>query len=71
MDLDNGYFLVSFEQRADFNRLVFGGPWMIQENYLNVQVWHPNFDVSKPPSRGNNGNFGTCTRPQFGIWYLY
>ncbi|KAJ4850290.1 hypothetical protein Tsubulata_019918 [Turnera subulata] len=50
MDLDNGYFLVSFEQRADFNRLVFGGPCMIQENYLSVQVWHPNFDVCKPPS---------------------
>ncbi|XP_028785856.1 uncharacterized protein LOC114741765 [Neltuma alba] len=43
-DLDNGFFVVSFEDEKDMNLIHEEGPWMITDRYLIVQHWQPNFD---------------------------
>ncbi|XP_028757252.1 uncharacterized protein LOC114716409 [Neltuma alba] len=43
-DIDNGYFVVSFEDEEDLNRIYQEGPWMVSNRYLVVQRWRPNFD---------------------------
>ncbi|XP_028769454.1 uncharacterized protein LOC114726901 [Neltuma alba] len=43
-DLDNGFFVVSFDDEDDMNMIYQEGPWMFADHYLAVQRWRPNFD---------------------------
>lgn len=41
--LNNGYSIVSFTTREDRDYAFQEGPWMINDHYLIVQRWRPNF----------------------------
>ncbi|KAI9127487.1 hypothetical protein K1719_002046 [Acacia pycnantha] len=42
--LNNGYFIVSFSNKEDRDYAFSEGPWMIDDHYLLVQRWRPNFN---------------------------
>ncbi|MBA0761296.1 hypothetical protein Gotri_023967 [Gossypium trilobum] len=41
MDLENDYYLIRF------NKVVFGGPWVIFGQYLTVRLWSKDFSTSQ------------------------
>ncbi|KAI9115914.1 hypothetical protein K1719_012844 [Acacia pycnantha] len=43
-DLENDYFLVSFQHNEDYMGALIGGPWVIADAYLSVSRWKPEFD---------------------------
>ncbi|CAN0881213.1 hypothetical protein LINGRAHAP2_LOCUS14108 [Linum grandiflorum] len=43
-DLQNGYFLVRFKSKRDYEWTIDGGPWMFGETYLTVHQWTKNFN---------------------------
>ncbi|XP_028779701.1 uncharacterized protein LOC114736099 [Neltuma alba] len=45
--LSNGYNIVSFTTREDGDYAYQEGPWMIDDHYLVVQRWRPNFNPWK------------------------
>ncbi|XP_028770189.1 uncharacterized protein LOC114727667 [Neltuma alba] len=45
--LSNGYYIVSFTSREDKDYAFQEGPWMIEDHYLIVQRWRPNFNPWK------------------------
>ncbi|KAF7839819.1 DNA polymerase alpha subunit B [Senna tora] len=44
IDLENGFFAVTFTSQEDFTHAYQEGPWLIADHYLIVQKWKPNFD---------------------------
>lgn len=42
IDLPNG-FIVKFSHRTDYDVVLLNGSWMINDHYLYVQQWVPNF----------------------------
>ncbi|KAI9119913.1 hypothetical protein K1719_009302 [Acacia pycnantha] len=42
--LSNGYYIVSFSNKEDKEYAFQEGPWMIEDHYLIVQRWRPNFN---------------------------
>ncbi|KAI9080877.1 hypothetical protein K1719_037186 [Acacia pycnantha] len=42
--LNNGYYIVSFSNKEDRDYEFSEGPWMIDDHYLLVQRWRPNFN---------------------------
>ncbi|KAA3469599.1 ATPase GET3 [Gossypium australe] len=47
MDIKNGYFLVKFQNKADCEKALFEGPWIIFRQYLTVQPWTVSFDPTQ------------------------
>ncbi|KAI9081257.1 hypothetical protein K1719_036757 [Acacia pycnantha] len=45
--LSNGYYIVSFSNKEDKEYAFQEGPWMIEDRYLIVQRWCPNFNPWK------------------------
>ncbi|KAI9116896.1 hypothetical protein K1719_011895 [Acacia pycnantha] len=45
--LSNGYYIVSFSNKEDRDYAFEEGPWMIEDHYLIVQRWRPNFNPWK------------------------
>ncbi|KAI9081383.1 hypothetical protein K1719_036646 [Acacia pycnantha] len=45
--LRNGYYIVSFSNREDKEYSFQEGPWMIDDHYLIIQRWRPNFNPWK------------------------
>ncbi|KAI9117136.1 hypothetical protein K1719_011302 [Acacia pycnantha] len=45
--LNNGYYIVSFSNKEDRDYAFSEGPWMIDDHYLLVQRWRPNFNPWK------------------------
>ncbi|XP_057432308.1 uncharacterized protein LOC130725066 [Lotus japonicus] len=43
LDVDNGFFLVKFDQEEDKRKVIDGGPWMIFDHYLAVATWNRSF----------------------------
>ncbi|KAI9079784.1 hypothetical protein K1719_038405 [Acacia pycnantha] len=43
-DLENEFYLVNFQQQEDYMDALVGGPWVIEDAYLNVARWRPEFD---------------------------
>ncbi|KAH1083258.1 hypothetical protein J1N35_023019 [Gossypium stocksii] len=39
MDIENGYFLVKFQNKMDYDKALTEGPWTIFGQYLTVQPW--------------------------------
>ncbi|CAN1187189.1 hypothetical protein LINPERHAP2_LOCUS38584 [Linum perenne] len=42
-DVGFGFYIVKFETEMDFERAMFGGPWMINDHYVVIQEWRPLF----------------------------
>ncbi|KAI9110956.1 hypothetical protein K1719_018076 [Acacia pycnantha] len=42
--VNNGYYIVSFSNKEDRDYAFQEGPWMIEDHYLIVQRWRPNFN---------------------------
>ncbi|CAN1241897.1 hypothetical protein LINPERPRIM_LOCUS5150 [Linum perenne] len=42
-DVGFGFYVVNFETIADYERAMFGGPWMINDHYVVIQEWRPYF----------------------------
>ncbi|KAI9108176.1 hypothetical protein K1719_021049 [Acacia pycnantha] len=42
--LSNEYYIVSFSSKEDRDYALYEGPWMIDDHYLLVQRWRPNFN---------------------------
>ncbi|KAI9127684.1 hypothetical protein K1719_000677 [Acacia pycnantha] len=51
--LNNGYYIVSFSNKEDKEYAFQEGPWMIEDHYLIVQRWHPNFNPWKADLKCN------------------
>ncbi|PPS05899.1 hypothetical protein GOBAR_AA14745 [Gossypium barbadense] len=47
MDIENGYFLVKFQNKLDCKKALFEGPWTIFGQYLTVQPWTLAFDPAQ------------------------
>ncbi|KAI9087981.1 hypothetical protein K1719_030311 [Acacia pycnantha] len=45
--LSNGYYILSFSNKEDREYAFQEGPWMIEDHYLIVQRWRPNFSPWK------------------------
>jgi hypothetical protein len=43
MDNDNGFFMVKFDEAADKEKVITGGPWLIFDHCLAVAHWTPEF----------------------------
>ncbi|XP_028753112.1 uncharacterized protein LOC114712734 [Neltuma alba] len=43
-DIGNGYMIATFQNIDDYYFAIEGGPWLIQNHYLTVQTWKPNFN---------------------------
>lgn len=50
LPLSNDFFIASFSNREDRDYAFQEGPWMIDDHYLLVQKWRPNFN----PARADN-----------------
>ncbi|MBA0627050.1 hypothetical protein Godav_004603, partial [Gossypium davidsonii] len=48
MVIENGYYLVRFLNRADYDRILSQGPWIIFGQYLTVQPWTKDFSPMQP-----------------------
>lgn len=44
-DLGNFFYVIKLYDDLDYERAIFGGPWLISNHYLTIQCWVPNFDV--------------------------
>ena len=47
MSVGNGYFMVKFDAQEDRERVIQGGAWIVQDNYLAVKEWTPQFSPSE------------------------
>ncbi|KAI8550986.1 hypothetical protein RHMOL_Rhmol06G0149500 [Rhododendron molle] len=47
VDLGLGFYLIRFESKTDYNKVFTGGPWVIQDHYLTVRKWQPDFKADK------------------------
>ncbi|KAI9119124.1 hypothetical protein K1719_009799 [Acacia pycnantha] len=45
--LSNDYYILSFSSQEDCDYAYHEGPWMIDDHYLIVQRWRPNFNPRK------------------------
>ncbi|MBA0761787.1 hypothetical protein Gotri_024381, partial [Gossypium trilobum] len=48
MDIENRYFLVKFQNKDDFEKVLSQGPWIIYGQYLVVQSWTTDFNLMQP-----------------------
>ncbi|KAF7802078.1 Retrovirus-related Pol polyprotein LINE-1 [Senna tora] len=45
IDLENDCFLAKLGDPRDYEFALHGGPWIVVEHYLTVQLWKPNFTL--------------------------
>ena len=43
VDLAGGFFRVRFGSKADYHRVMYEGPWVVQGYYVTVSKWRPGF----------------------------
>ncbi|KAG8373460.1 hypothetical protein BUALT_Bualt11G0026600 [Buddleja alternifolia] len=43
VDLGNDFYMVRFYSKAEYKKVLTGGPWIIMGHYLMVQKWRPDF----------------------------
>ncbi|KAI9094816.1 hypothetical protein K1719_026622 [Acacia pycnantha] len=43
--LQNDFYLVNFQREKDYMEALTGGPWVINDAYLNVARWKPDFSL--------------------------
>ncbi|KAI9070439.1 hypothetical protein K1719_047599 [Acacia pycnantha] len=44
-DLQNNFYLINFQHSEDYMEALTGGPWVINDAYLNVACWRPEFNL--------------------------
>lgn len=47
IDLGNDYFIAKLYKEENANKILPKGPWFVNEFFLSVKRWHPNFVASK------------------------
>ena len=47
VDLGNDFFLIKFQAKEDYSRVLREGPWFVGGHYLSIRCWEPNFKSSK------------------------
>lgn len=45
-DLEEGYFIARFRNKEEYDRVLDGGPWIIQGHYVTISKWRPEFRAS-------------------------
>ncbi|KAL2942993.1 hypothetical protein RDABS01_031341 [Bienertia sinuspersici] len=50
-DIGYDYFIARFSSLADYNHVLTQGPWMLDDNYLTIRKWVPNFVANDAPMR--------------------
>lgn len=48
MDVDNGYYLVRFQNKKDYEMVLTQGPWVVFSHYLTVLLLSMDFNPLKP-----------------------
>lgn len=48
-DIGCKYFIARFTNSADYNYVLTQGPWMLDDNYLTIRKWVPNFVPDNAP----------------------
>lgn len=43
-DIGNHFYIISVTKHSDYERVLFGGPWIILDHYLTIQKWYPHFN---------------------------
>lgn len=49
IDIGKNVYLFRFSLQDDYERALFGGPWFVQDHYLMLTRWVPNFRPSMNP----------------------
>lgn len=44
-DVGNDYYVVRFTKKDDYERALFLGPWLVQDHYLTISRWTPDFNA--------------------------
>ncbi|QHO08433.1 RNA-directed DNA polymerase [Arachis hypogaea] len=47
LNVGHGYFLAKFDTLEERERILLGGPWMVNGRYLAVKPWSPSFRTSE------------------------
>lgn len=47
IDLGSAYFIVKFTKEENVTKILQNGPWFINDFYLSMRGWEPNFVASK------------------------
>ncbi|XP_056685894.1 uncharacterized protein [Spinacia oleracea] len=50
-DIGHDYFIARFSNIGDYNHVLTQGPWMLDDNYLTIRKWIPNFIPDNSPMR--------------------
>lgn len=50
-DIGHDYFIARFSNIGDYNHVLTQGPWMLDDNYLTIRKWVPNFIPDNQPMR--------------------
>lgn len=45
MDIGCAYYVENFSNMDDYNHVLTQGPWLINDHYLTIRRWIPNFIV--------------------------
>lgn len=45
-DLGNHFLVVRLTNEHDYEKAMYGGPWLISNHYFTVQPWCPDFDTN-------------------------
>ncbi|XP_021734047.1 uncharacterized protein LOC110700755 [Chenopodium quinoa] len=48
-DIGHDYFIARFSNIGDYNHVLTQGPWMLDDNYLTIRKWIPNFIPDDAP----------------------
>ncbi|XP_074313623.1 uncharacterized protein LOC141648807 [Silene latifolia] len=67
MDLTHSYYVARFSSKQDYDFVMTQGPWMIDDHYLTIRIWVPNF----VPSEDNITKLTTWVRiPNLPVEYF-
>ena len=43
VDLGKDYFLIKFNDKEDYDKVLIGGPCFVSEHFLAIKLWEPYF----------------------------
>ncbi|KAL2929234.1 Fructokinase-2 [Bienertia sinuspersici] len=50
-DLGCSYYIARFSKKEDYQHVLTDGPWLIDDHYLTIRTWVPNFIPDNEPIR--------------------
>ncbi|XP_021744863.1 uncharacterized protein LOC110710829 [Chenopodium quinoa] len=50
-DIGCNYYIARFSNKDDYNYVLTQGPWLLDDNYLTIRKWVPNFIPDETPIR--------------------